>query len=155
MFKNIKKTLLLNKKNFDHIEGKRIYYSPQITWLTASVLFLWLVIIIYLISSDSGFFAVGAICLAVFFYQFINMFHKVIFKNPIFIINNHDLFYTKNELWYDLTKCTVDEVFDHKWNYYNTLSIKCEPEENSFKESYWYIEYDDELKKAMKKYWNK
>lgn len=155
MFKNITKTLLLNKKNFDHIEGKRFYYSPQTTWLTAIFLFAWLVLSVYFIIVESEDILLGIICFCAFFYLLSNMLHKVIFKNPIFIINGSQLFYTKNEMWYDLTKCEVDEEFIGRYNYYKTLTVKTKERDNSFKESYWYIEYDNDLKRAMKKYWDK
>jgi len=88
---------------------------------------------------------------ASFLYFFISMLHKLIFKNPIFIIHENKLFYTKNEKWYDLTKCKVYERFVGKYNFYRTLKVECG--DDSFSENYWYIEYDDDLKKIMGKYY--
>ena len=95
MLKNINTTLLLNKKNFSHIPGKRFRYSPQITWLTAIVLFAIITTFTVLTIIDSGLLPYGIFILIIFSYQLLSMFHKLIFKNPIFILNNNKLFYTK------------------------------------------------------------
>lgn len=154
MFKNIKSTLLLNKKNFDHVEGKRFRYSPQIIWLSAIVLFIAVIMNIIFAIHDPGFLWGGILCSAIFLYILLNMFHKLIFKNPIFIINKNQLFYTKNEKWYDLQKCIVYEEY-RVHSYYRALRVTNIEEDDMFEEPYWYIEYDDELKKIIAKYLDK
>ena len=151
MTNDLKNTLRLNKKTFEELPGKRFYYSPQTTWLTAAILFLFLLLYIYFLTTDYSLSLVWLIGFVCFLHFLISMLHKVIFKNPIFIINGQKLFYTKKEKWYDLTKCKVDERFIGKLNFYRTLKVECG--DDSFYENYWYIEYDDDLKKIMGRYY--
>ena len=154
MFKNIKKTLLLNRQNFDHIEGTRFYYSSQITWLTFIVLIIFLGLYLYyfITDPDPEFKLFWIVALFLFMIPLIRMFHKFIFKNPIFIINKNHLFYTKKEKWYNLMECKVAEVMIDRSNFSGSLSVKCKEETDSFLENYWYIEYDSDLKKIIKNY---
>ncbi|MCW3105345.1 MAG: hypothetical protein JWO09_3785 [Bacteroidetes bacterium] len=152
MFNDLNITLLLNQKNFDHIPGRRFYYSPQTTWLTVIFLSASLLMNIYLlVASDLTVFWILSI--AVFSYYLIKTLSKLLFKNPVLILDKNMLFYTKNEKWYDLLKCDVDERIDGRYNYYRTLFVTCEEEDDSFRENYWYIEYDDDLKRALKKFY--
>lgn len=156
MLNDIPKTLKLNKKNFDNIQGQRFYYSPQTTWITASFLFLILLGMIYLLFTDYKLELIFIICFALILYALLEMFPKAIYKNPIFIINGNQLFYTKTEKWYDLTKC---KVYTRMTKYFTTnLFINCGEwggdNYNSLDENYWYIEYDTDLRKIIDQYYN-
>lgn len=83
------------------------------------------------------------------------MFHKVIFKHPVFIIQKNLLFYTIDEKWYDLTQCKVSEEYIGKFNYSNTLKVEFDQYGNAFYENFYYIKDDDDLKKVLKKYYKK
>jgi hypothetical protein len=95
----------------------------------------------------------------IFGYFFLGAFYKVIYKNPIFIINGNQLFYTKTEKWYDLTQCKVSVDYTGKFNSSGTLFIKSgnksffDDDYWSIGESYWFIEYDNDLKKIMERYY--
>lgn len=152
MFNDFNITFVLNQRNFDHIPGKRFYYSPQITWLTVIFFSASLLMNIYLlIASDRT--IPWILSLAVFSYYLLKALAKLLFKNPVLILDKNMLFYTKNEKWYDLLKCDVYERMAGRYNSYKTLTVKCEQEEDSFEENYWYIKHDGELKKALKEFY--
>ncbi len=81
------------------------------------------------------------------------MFHKLIYKNPIFIINRNQLYYTKTEKYYDLIKCDLDEAFVGKYNFSMTLRLTDHTTDETIRENFWYIEYDGELRAILKPYY--
>lgn len=152
MLSNIIKTIELNKKNFDEIKGKRFYYCKPTIWLYASFLF----IAIGFIAINYCFNIYWALIFLFFLYQPIQMFHLLIYKNPILIIDGNKLFYTKDEKWYDLSQCKVSEYIKREmWhvNYSGTLRVKSYDSE--FDINYWFIEDDVDLRKIMSKYYIK
>lgn len=157
---NFIKTLKLNKKNFDEIKGKRFYYSPQTTWLTAIIFFSFLLGFVYFLATNHDLEIIWIICFIGFLYLFLQVFYKLIYKNPIFIINQNQLFYTKTEKWYDLTECNVYEWSIGRFNFSGTLFVASgngktffDDDYWSFDENYWFIEYDDDLRKIMERYY--
>jgi hypothetical protein len=150
---NITKTLKLNKKNFDHIQGRKFFYSPQMCWLTFIVQTLVLLLYIYFLFTDSNLTVLWIVGLLIFLYLPIHMFHKLIYKNPIFIINRNQLYYTKTEKYYDLIKCDLDEAFVGKYNFSMTLKLTDHATKETIRENFWYIEYDGELRTILKPYY--
>lgn len=152
---NIVKTIKLNRKTFDHIQGKKFYYSSLICWLTFSVHLSVLALYIYFLFTDFSLNIWWMIGFLLFLYVIIQMFHKLIYKNPIFIINRNKLFYTKTEKFYDLTKCDLDEAFIGKTNFSMTLRLTERETWDSLRENFWYIKYDNELRAKLRPYYSK
>ena len=83
------------------------------------------------------------------------MLHKIIFKNPIFILKGNQLFYTKSEKWYDLSKCKVYESIGGRCSMTTLNVVGNTGYDNSIDEQYFYIKDDGLLRKKLKPYLNK
>lgn len=160
MINNFTKTLKINNKNFDEIKGQRFYYSSWTTWITAIIFFSILVLFIYSLFTSLTLGILWILGILVSLYYFLQVLYKVIYKNPIFIINGNQLFYTKTEKWYDLTQCDVSVSYIGQFNFTGTLIVKSgngktffDDDYWSFDENYWLIEFDDDLKKIMERYY--
>ena len=107
MKNNISEALRLNRINFDHIEGQRFYYHPISSCLSFYFhLFLMVFFIFYSATTSTHKYDLVSLVLIIWYtFSLVGMLHKIIFKNPIFILKGNQLFYTKSEKWYDLSKC--------------------------------------------------
>jgi len=156
IFKKIRHAIMLNKKAIDY-PGKKIYYSAAITKLTFAFPIQPLIGSIYLLfdssKNDLDIFSLFTVLMWLFF--ILNMFHKVIFKQLVFIINGDQLYYTKLDKWFDLKNKVLYEGAVERSNLWGTLIIELEYWEDSIHENLWYIEYDKEFIKLMEKYFKK
>ncbi len=152
IFKKIRHTITLNKKTIDH-PGKKFFYSPETTKIKFCLLTMMVILYIYFGVTENKYFLLAAIF---FFFLLINMFHKVIFKNPIFIINGDKLYYTKMDKWFDLNKTIIYTEYATRGNFSETLTIELDSwGDEKVQENLWYIEYDKDLVKILKKYLKK
>lgn len=152
IFKKIRQTLELNKKTIDY-PGKKFYYSPQITKFTCFMLIAFMLVAIWNLFANKDLYSI--LVMIGIGYFLINMIHKLLFKNPIFIINGDQLYYTKMDQWFDLKETIIYETHMGKNNFWGTLVIETQKWEKHVHENLWYIEYDKDLIKLLYKYLKK
>jgi hypothetical protein len=84
-----------------------------------------------------------------------NMVHKVLQRNPLFILNGDKLFYSYTETWYDLNDTIIYKDNIGKYNHSGTLIIEIEDSNKKFYENLWYIKDDDLLIKSLERYFKR
>lgn len=104
----IKLTFVQNKRTFQ-IEGQKIYYSHSLllmflVWNILMFVFSVFGIIWFYVDYIPVF---GLILVLTVRNLIENIIPKFLYKNPIFIINKEELFYTKTEISYNLQNCEV------------------------------------------------
>jgi hypothetical protein len=78
----------------------------------------------------------------------------LIYKNPVFILDGERLLYTPNETWYDLNEIVITEENYGEYNYYRSLCILDDNFKLLVRENFWYIEYDEDLRKMLARYYD-
>ena len=156
ILKKFRQSLLLNKKVIDH-PGKKFYYSPQTTKLSLAFLIITICLNVYLAYNSDKFEEVALFIIGTLLCgnNLVNILHKVILKTPIFIINGDQLFYTKMDKWFDLNTTIIYKDTTGKYNFWGTLIIEQEYWNDPIHENLWYIEYDKDFIKFLKKYFKK
>ena len=116
-------------------------------WLTIFILLLYSSLGVYLLISDTVLIAILNLLFCLYF--FISMLHKLVYKIQylyyLMIIcitqKKRNGMISKNVM---LRKCLPESL-----NFSTTLRIECEADEDSFRENFWFIEYDRELRKFL------
>lgn len=153
LFKNIRTAIKINKEPFQ-IEGRKFYYSPQTTTITLIILLIVISFFVWQIVSTE-YILLDCFSILMLTYFIVNMLHKVIFKRPVFVLVENKLYYSKMGIWLNLEDCYINDDIVGKFNWSGTLTIECEKSDVIIQENLWYIEYDDELKKYLKKYFKR
>ncbi|MCG3167344.1 MAG: hypothetical protein POELPBGB_03134 [Bacteroidia bacterium] len=153
MINQFKEISSFSKKKFN-VEGRRFYYSPQTTLISliVNVGLLVLSIATLFFNYNWGTRLILIFCCAFPIYSIYNLIPKLIFvinKTPVFIINGKNLFYTKQEIWYDIENSDIFKKYAFRGNYYGTLVIKDKIKCIILEENFWYIEYDEDLKDIL------
>ena len=156
ILKKFRHSLLLNKKLIDY-PGKKFYYSPQTTKISLVCLIIMVSGNVYLANDSDKFDQIGLFIIStiMFGYYLVNLLHKVILKKPVFIINGDQLYYAKMDKWFDLNTTIIYEKMVGNSNYWGTLVIEQEYWNYHIYENLWYIEYDKDFIKLIKKYFKK
>src|SRR5574343_96410 len=153
MFMNpIKKVLVLNEIDLNYVEGNRLFFSKKkniissVFWLTTILIILFLVI--FQIHNNALIF-LGLLTILMSIYFLIEAIGRVLLKNPILILNNHQLYYLKSNQWYDITKCKFDDQYVSQYNFGLTYCMSDKDDTRIITIKNWYLKNPEDFKNLV------
>lgn len=149
----IKESNKINLSDFSNLKGDKFYYSKTTALITlifnAFVFILCLTIPLPVQYNDSYFITLPLSVL--FFYRMMKAIGIYLFRNPILIIHNEELFYSKTNKWYLINEFDIEEIQDGKNNYFRSIQMREKNGQVLFTENKWYLKNTSEIHEAFKK----
>lgn len=142
-----------NLSDFTNLKGRKFYFSkvtPIITILL-NVFALILGLVISFPVKHNDLYCITIPMSFVYIYYILKAIGIYNFKNPIFIINNEDLFYSKTSQWYKLNNFDIEEVIISRNYIFSSIQMREKSGNIIFTENKWYLKNTSEIHEELKK----
>ena len=137
----LSETKKLNQIDLSEVIGNKIFYNKNLIFLYLLLqLFFTLTFIILTIQiNELSIYFMAFIFISFIVYRMNESLSFINFKNPIFIINNSNLYYSRTNRWYDIEKNSIEIVRGGRYNHIESFRLTNEKNQVEILEDLWRI----------------
>jgi hypothetical protein len=142
-----------NFSDFSNLTGRKFYYSKTTSFFTIilNVIGLILLIVLPILLNELKLFYINAPLAFITIYYLNKAIGHYKYKNPIFIFNNEELFYSKKSQWYVINDFDIKEIVNRSNYFYRYIRMREKNGNIIFTEANWYIANSAEIYKEIQK----
>lgn len=148
----LSETKKLNQNDLSEVIGNKIYYSKNLNflYLLFQLFFTLTFIILTIYINELSIYFLAFIFISFIVYLMNESLSFINFKNPIFIINNSNLYYSRTNRWYDIDKNSIEIVRGGRYNHILSFRLTNEKNQVEILEDLWRIKNNEILRKLKK-----